>query len=325
VLQELFQAKWLYTVEGTESAYSTSTWQEYRALEEDSVEVLFLGTSHVYHAIDPMYIYENSGITSYAIDGPGMRMDLSYLSLEEALKTQSPSVVFFDMSAIHWHKQQSEARVHKITDQLSWSKSLLEFALDTDSDELSTLDVLFPLLRYHSRWEELSQDDFDYLTDDLPETYVRGHFITYRTETAEFRWDEDVKFSLSARNEKYFNKIVELCKENDIQLILYKIPSPSWYHTMSEGAAQMAEEAGVPYLELYYKIDEIGLDLTTDFKDSEDHLNQRGAEKLADYLIGYMNDNFDLTDQRNTNQQWDEDLIEYNKVKQAVEELWENR
>lgn len=316
-LQGLFQAKWIWTKKAKESSPSTSTWGEYRSLEKDTIEVLFLGTSHVYHAIDPMFIYENSGITSYAIAGPGMRMDLCYLSLEEALKTQSPKVVFFDMSPVHWTEAHDEAKAHKVLDQLPLSLSKIKYAFTNGSEDMKPLDVLFPLFRYHARWEELTEEDQKFMFDYPIDTYIRGHYIVYgATETKMHFNRTKTEFELTDYNREYLEKIVALCKKNDIELVLCKFPTPNWYITQSEGCAAVAEELGVPYEEFYYAIEDMGIDPKTDFKDETDHLNQIGAEKLDWYLMWYMVTHFDLTDQRTTNTRWNEDAEHYNTIKQ---------
>lgn len=51
------------------------------------------------------------------------------------------------------------------------------------------------------------------------------------------------------------------------------------------------------YIDLYEKIEEIGLDGTTDFSD-EGHLNTSGSNKVADYLGEYLIGHYELTDFR---------------------------
>lgn len=313
--QKLLQAKWIAS--DSENSASTSAWIEYRSLEENSLDVLFLGTSHSYFAVDPMYIYENTGITSYVFGGPGLRFDLTYMNLEDALKTQSPSVVFLDMSAIQFDFQQTEAKCHKVLDQLPMSKSKIEYAFDNDSEEMKPLDVLFPFFRYHSRWSELGENDFKFVLNDLDETFIRGHYVTYQTKLTEFHFYEDVEYVLTERNLDYLKRMKALCDEKGIELVLYKIPTPTWYESQSKGAAELGEKLGVPYLELFYEVDKIGLDVTTDFRDENNHLNQRGAEKLSQYLSEYLEEHYDLEDQRSTNIRWNEDLVKYKKLVQS--------
>ncbi|MCD7744983.1 MAG: hypothetical protein LUI13_06860 [Lachnospiraceae bacterium] len=296
-------------------------WQEYTSLEEDTVDVLFVGTSHVYSAIDPMYMYENSGITSFAISAGAMRFDLTYTVLQEALETQSPKVIFLDMSAVHYSHQVEEARIHPILDQLRLSSYKLDFILNSGCEELTLLDSVIPFFRYHSRWSELNAADFRYTTGDLEMTYTRGHYISYKTVPTEFHFYDDVEETHGEFSDYLsipIQKIAALCEEKDIDLILFKIPLPGWYEYQSEVASELADLVGVPYLELYYEKDEIGLDAATDYRDDSDHLNQYGAEKLADYLIEYLDSNYDLSDQRGINQRWDEDAVLYDQLKEET-------
>jgi hypothetical protein len=310
--QRLLQAKWVAS--DKETSASTSAWQEYRSLEENSIDVLFLGTSHTYSGIDPMYMYGQSGLTSFVLGGAGMHLDATYLVLEDALKTQSPSVIFLDMSAIHYEEQLEEAKAHKTIDQLPITLSKIEYAFNTESEELSALDVLFPLFRYHTRWESLEKDDFKYTTGELPTTSVRGHYITYRTKATELYFNEDEEFTLTDRNWDYMQRIAKLCEENDIELVLYKIPSPTWYASQSQGSQEVADKLGLTYLELYYDVDEIGLDVTKDFRDRKDHLNQNGADKVSQYMLDYIQENYDFADQRDNNERWDTDYVQYLKI-----------
>ena len=39
------------------------------ALEENSLDILFMGTSHTYYGFNPSVIYENTGLSSYVFAG----------------------------------------------------------------------------------------------------------------------------------------------------------------------------------------------------------------------------------------------------------------
>ena len=68
-------------------------------MEANSVDVLFLGTSHVGKGISPMKIYENTGIKSYNLFTSMQGVESSFFLLENALKRQQPKVVFLDVSS----------------------------------------------------------------------------------------------------------------------------------------------------------------------------------------------------------------------------------
>ncbi|MCD8013066.1 MAG: hypothetical protein LUG99_07810 [Lachnospiraceae bacterium] len=309
--QRLLQAKW------TGNSSSTTLWAEYVSLEKNTVDVFFVGTSHVYSGFDPMYIYENSGITSYTMSGGDLRFDLIYTILLEALKTQSPQVIFLDMSSVQYSEQAKEPKIHLMLDQLPASLAKLNFVLNSGNEKLTLLNGMIPFFRYHSRWEDLSAKDFQYMTGDMERTVTRGHFVSYKKTATGYRFYEEPEEELSEVTDYHripLQKIASLCEENGIDLILFKVPSPSWYLEESEASQQLADELGLPYWELFYEVDEIGLDTETDFRDANEHLNQYGAEKLSDYLMEYLDREYDLEDHRGSNERWDSDLPEYQQL-----------
>ncbi len=310
-VQRLLQAKWM---NGRDD--DTARWMEYRSLDNNEVDVLFLGTSHVYCGIDGMYIYGNSGITTYNISTSSERFDTAYLSLQEALKTQSPEVVFLDMSAIRFMDQAEESMLHWLLDQIPLSAEKIRYVLNCGNDDLTLLDALFPLFRFHSRWDELEQIDFQYLTGNLELTVTRGHYITYETVATEIHFYEEAEgeewntITESARTS--ITQIAELCAEQGIELLLFKIPVPeTWFEQQSALCAELADELGVVFWDLSYEVDEIGLDTSEDFSDSVSHLNQYGAEKVSAYVMNYLLERYDFTDQRGDNERWDDDYTEY--------------
>ena len=72
-----------------------------------------------------------------------------------------------------------------------------------------------------------------------------------------------------------------------------------------------AQENGIDILDMNLCYDEIGIDNTLDFYDTE-HLNVYGAEKASAYLTEYIQDHFTLTP-RNVDDAslWQEDLKVY--------------
>ena len=112
----------------------------------------------------------------------------------------------------------------------------------------------------------------------------------------------------------YLNKIVELCAENNVELILMKAPTlhPHWYEEWDEKMVTYADKHDIRYYNFIDAIDEIGLDFTQDTSDAGIHLNVYGAEKFADYLGNLLKTELELTDYRQNEKisQWWNPLIE---------------
>ncbi len=68
----------------------------FRNLEEDSLDILVLGSSHAYVDINPAVLWSEYGIAAYDLCGSNQPMWNTYYYLKEALKTQTPKVVVLE-------------------------------------------------------------------------------------------------------------------------------------------------------------------------------------------------------------------------------------
>lgn len=115
----------------------------------------------------------------------------------------------------------------------------------------------------------------------------------------------------------YLNKIVNLCRDKDIQLILYSAPSPKcWSYAKHNAAADFANEKQLTYIDLNLDIDTLGIDWAKDSRDDGDHLNYFGAKKVSDYMGKFLSDHTDLTDHRKEERfaGWNKELNNYLKL-----------
>ena len=76
----------------------TSSMEVFYDLEDNIVDVLFLGSSHVYCSIIPAILWEDYGMASFNMAISGQDLAGSYYNFKEALKTQDLKVVCVDLS-----------------------------------------------------------------------------------------------------------------------------------------------------------------------------------------------------------------------------------
>lgn len=303
--------------------------EEYYQDESDH-EVLMIGDCEVYENISTIELWEKYGITSY-IRGSAQQLTWqSYYLLEDTLRYETPKVVVFNVLALKYDTPQSEAYNRMSIDGMRWSGSKVKNIQASMTEEEYFVEYVFPLLRYHSRWSELSRDDVTHwFSKDLVthngyymrvDTRAQGEFPD-PTPLADYTLGENAMF--------YLQKMADLCEENDIQLVLIKAPTeyPYWYPQWDEQVAEFAKENGLDYLNFIPLQDEIGLDMSEDTYDAGLHLNTRGAEKMADYFGQWLVENCDLTDYRDQEEYaaiWQEKVKQYDDMKRRqYEELEE--
>ena len=68
-------------------------------LEDNSIDVLALGSSHSFVDINPSVLYREYGIAGFDLGGSRQPFWNSYYYLKEALKTQKPEVIILEAYA----------------------------------------------------------------------------------------------------------------------------------------------------------------------------------------------------------------------------------
>lgn len=286
-------------------------------------EVLFLGDCEVYENISTVTLFENYGISSY-IRGSAQQLTWqSYFLLEDTLRYETPEVVVFNVLALKYGEPQSESYNRMTLDGMRWSSSKWDAINASMTEGEHMVDYVFPLLRYHSRWDELTSTDFEHVFSRDRVT-VNGYYMRCDiVPEGEFPLAMPLAdYTLPETSMDYLARIAELCRENDIELVLIKAPTlyPHWYEQWDEQVREFARENNVPYINYIYLRDNMGLDMSVDTYDAGLHLNITGAEKFADYLGRYLTDNYELTDFRDVAdvaREWEDDILFYNQLEEA--------
>ncbi len=264
-------------------------------------EVLFIGDCEVYANFSPMVLYEEEGISSYIRGSSQQLIWQSYGILKETLKYEKPKVVIFNVNAMRYSTPVSEAYNRLTIDKMKWSKEKIEMIFSSMTEEENFWSYVFPILRYHSRIFELTEEDFTYLFQRRQNTF-NGFLINQNVKGVESlptkRPLTETRFADITY--EYLDKIRELCEENNIELVLIKAPSlyPYWYTEYDEQIEEYASKYGLDYYNFLENILEIGLDYSVDTYDGGLHLNLSGATKLSKYFAPILKEKYSLTDYR---------------------------
>lgn len=264
-------------------------------------DVVFIGDCEVYENISTIKLWEEYGITSY-IRGSAQQLPWqSYYLLEDTLRYETPDVVVFNVLSLKYDKPQKETYNRMTLDGMRWSKSKIDDVKASVTEEEHFIDYVFPILRYHSRWSELTMNDIKYMFKKDPVT-VNGYYmrIDVRPQTGFPDPMPLSDYTLGSNAMSYLDKMTALCKEKGIKLVLIKAPTeyPHWYNEWDDQIVKYAKDNDLPYINMIPLQEEIGLDMSVDTYDAGLHLNLSGAEKLAVYFGRYLKENYDLKDHR---------------------------
>ncbi|MDD6735593.1 MAG: hypothetical protein PUE13_04695 [Clostridiales bacterium] len=254
---------------------------------EEEYDVIYFGSSNTYCSFNPLVIWERTGVKSYVFATQQQPVWATYHYMVDAFKRQKPDVAVMDVLMFSKNDEYYDDGVnYTFCDNMPLSRNKVEMAM-VSAPKGKRFGLLCRFVKYHSRWSDLSEQDFTYKRSDMTD-YSKGFYVldevcpdVVYTDTSE----EMGRTELNRKNLEYLYKIIDLCRKSNVQLMLVKAPSNStveekrYYNAVKE----IADKEGVLFADYNLKYDEIGLDLKRDFFDGT-HLNVWGAEKFSEYF-----------------------------------------
>ena len=299
-ISPIFIPKWILA----EDNYITNIVRGFYAEKDNSLDVIFMGNSDMYRGLSPIVLWDKYGIASYSYTSSGQRAWTAYYVLLDALRSQNPDIIVFNVDEIQSTSQSTESCYRKAFDNLQLSTVKLKALLDRTykMSIFDRLSYIFPILRYHSRITSLTSDDFKYAYG-YKEYENKGLDLTANIKPynggSSYMDDKGETYEFPKKTQKYMDKIVSTCRKKGIKLILVEIPSAdSWSYAKSQAVSKYANENNLPFIDCNIYLNDIGIDWTHDTADGGDHLNIYGAEKVTRFLGKYLNENYNLPDRR---------------------------
>lgn len=290
-------------------------------------DVVFLGPSTMKNDVYPLELYQNYGIAAYNLACGSQSIAESYYLAKSAIEKYSPSLVVLDVFMVPYEGDYlTDGQLHFVTDAMRGTDKWNTVASLVPKGQRE--QFLFELSVYHDRWKELEEADFKG-TQDI--TYG-AKLNTDSKEIGEYVITTEKK-QLPENSEIYLNKLVELCREQEVELLFANLPvdfgakhgvmgdmnkMQMYYNAVSD----FAMDNQVPYWNYMEHMEDVSLDFKKDF-DGGYHLNILGAEKLTDFIGQYITEHYSLQDRR-TEAGYDfmkEDFLLYEQYKQEQRRL----
>ena len=272
------------------------------AQEEDTVDVLVIGTSCAYSGVNTNVLFEEYGIAAYNLCSAEQPYWVSYHYLREALKTQSPRLILLDAkAAIYQDEYSKRGRTILATYGIRDFRARMEAIMDCVGPE-KFLDFALVFGELHSYYKDVKAENFVYPPDNGgrgPDW--KGYIEMDQTESHErpsMVWNEGRK-PLHPRQEEYFVKILELAEEHGIPVMLVGFPNPDYEHDHMYYNAlwKIAAEHGVGGINYNDPTLKLKLRYSTDFADWQ-HLNVKGSVTFTRRLGEDLKAQYDLPDRR---------------------------
>ena len=262
---------------------------------EQTIDVLIVGDSETYSSFIPLKIWQDCGITSYVCATPAQKLYYSSEFLQKAFAQQTPKLVILETNAVFRNFTYADVVFHN-------------------------LEQTFSVFRYHNRWKSLQPKDFTLYVNNTNTDSSKGY--SYNTavsaaDTKGYMKPTKKQQRISAKNQRYIEEMQAFCEENGAAFLLVSTPSTkNWNYARHNSIAALAQQMGIPYIDMNLLQKEIPIDWKTDTRDGGDHLNHAGAVKVTDYLTQYLQQTGAFTDKRGDTRyaDWEEALAAFNRA-----------
>ncbi len=266
---------------------------------KNTIDVLFLGSSLVYCNISPGILWEEYGIASFDLAGAEAPPWVSYYMLKEALKTQKPKLICYEVSipAIYPTPHQSDEWSVDNNYGMKWNLNRI-MQLYENSDIRDFYRRLIPMHMMHGRYNDLSENDFKNKYDSSSyKGFKEKEGFNVRKEPDISSFTDSVPCSQKA--EDYIRRIIDLASDEGIPIMLFVSPRDCYKeeHEICNYIGSVAVSEGAKYRDFNSDYDQIGIDFETDMADGT-HLNYKGYSKFTRYLGSTLNIEYDLPDRR---------------------------
>lgn len=282
---------------------------------EDNIDVLFVGSSHVYRAFIPKITDKEFGAYTFNAGSSGQFMDGSLAVIKEADKGNDIKHVFLELyydvvSGGTYEERTGLTSTYILSDYMPMSLNKIQFLTHASSKEYWINSFLIAKRNWINFFDSnyvknviLSKQTEEYKNYIYPkkdgdiEYYVDRGFVANDTEVG-----NDIYFNSTAYGEiemgtvitkdsdwyKSLTDIISYCKKQNIELTLFITPEPEWtlvgkgnYQEYHEFISEIANEYGLDFYDFNLcKNEYLDTNDRTLFKD-EDHLNTKGAELFS--------------------------------------------
>ncbi|MBO5999861.1 MAG: hypothetical protein J6P87_09250 [Lachnospiraceae bacterium] len=298
----------------------------------DTIDVVFMGSSHIHCNVNTALLWEDYGIAAYDYSAAEQPLWTTYYYLKEICKYQDPKLIVLDLYSPARFKADYQY------DWLMYNLNGVRFSLNklqmiyAGCEPERIWDYFPSIATYHLRFKELTEEDWDYLFMSRKERAAFKGYTPYYVVRAQEEPEllETMSGGITVKSEIYLQRIIEYTRENGIDLFLMVSP----YITTDEDELvynrvhEIADRYGLQFNSTNYYYTTMDLQFETDFND-ESHLNYLGSCKFTDYLGKELKAMYDLPDRRGDAkwESWDRHVEKINQeVIETVAEqqaIWE--
>ncbi|MEG0904264.1 MAG: hypothetical protein RSD97_10665 [Lachnospiraceae bacterium] len=285
---------------------------ELHNLRSRSYDDIFIGGSRGLSAINPEVIDQQTGKTSTNLCLPGEYLRDSYYIVKEACRTHKPKRIVYELDPSYWSTPENRGvNATYIYQNFPFSSVKMEYFFHK-MIAADWRDILMYWHYYRHRYPEIQENvqiknssDYqnygvEHLSTDT-QIYTKEGYLYQKTapnslpQNPEFiLWNET---NIQENQEKYFKKLVEYCKEEQIELVAITTPVsqetldkyPEVYESANRYFTKLMKKTGVKYHDFNIGIEDKIDRSISGYVDYEGHMSGDLGNQFSVILGQYLN------------------------------------
>lgn len=286
-------------------------YHNFARIEEDSLDVLILGSSHSMDGIDATVLgellgeYGGEDWTCFNMSVSGMRIEQILYRYKEVLKTQNPKIVVVETFSYSPSIESEVESIHRRSiDYMPLNRNKAEYIFQYVEEDKAS--YLIPFIKYHSRWLELEKEDFlcfspKWRYENSQEAgFHAPNKVPFEGEyTSYFETDFsaiDDTMPISVERYEVTEELIQLAEENGAKVVFLSIP----YKVQTDFTNVMAiktnnyleqefsDEESVYVLDMNRMINQLGWGY--EYMHDEGHVNNAGREYVHRVLCYFLSE-----------------------------------
>ena len=271
------------------------------------IDVIVFGSSHAACTVNNGLLWSEDGIASFTFSAGSQAGEGTAYFVKEAIAKNKPRVALVETYLL-LEDDYDLAAFYRTALTTKFSGRYVDFALDVakknDLDRESIENMLLRLPVIHSRYKELTREDFE-----PAEVYIRGYRGSNEIESLDSPQFTDERANLSAEHFTSVDSIIKVCRNKGVEPVFFAAPHyASIEDQMNQNSLRdYVESQGCVYLDFIQNYEDYGIDFSVDFRDGG-HLNDSGAEKVTRAIGEFLEEEYSIPDRRGQAgyERWDE-------------------
>ncbi|MFD2917032.1 hypothetical protein [Psychroserpens luteus] len=320
-------------------SWDVSTFNSFYESDKNTLDIIFIGSSHLNKGVDTYIIDANCKTNSVKISGGGMTIAQMYYNLKEVLNSQNPNLVVMETYTLIEPKDtynkliddNDKLLVKPYNAEYYKRFGLVKYEEISKTYPDSKLYNMFNSFRFNDVWtdgerlsastqaklsldpKKINQDynkKLSFISDAVIEQYNNKEFSTK-------------KFFLSENEKLYLNKIIELSKIENFELLFFTTPILDAYYKNTEvGINKVSSQLNKLFKShdnvKYYDINQEvkGYDKTRFLPGTmnhNQHLNYKGIINNSNLLSKFIKNNYKFDTDSGNRTQTIEDILYNNR------------